>query len=634
MLTPVDAPRMHALSRKGARFDAHHSIFPCTTLTNAGAIATGSYPQKSSWWGEKLYAPTASGTNAKGATVDFKQHIDVRDWATLKALDDAYNGQLATAPTLFKTAKAAGLRTAILGKPGATFLQDMDFPTFFIDTDLAAPLAFARELQGRGYALPPSTHVAFPDEEKFKPQDSYVNPYAPVPPRLLDDGITADPAERDSRPSQTEAYAYFVKQYVEFILPEKQPDLSFLWFNEPDASLHTYGPASPQYRAAIRAVDTWVGQIVDKVAELGLASTTDIIVTSDHGGVTVSGDPAHFPLRPIKNGRVQDRPADPADIDPKNLWSVSGQAMLVEPLRRAGFNAFNGRTCIYDPLMTGMKADGSAVYAAKVDPAKCGADRFTSSGFPLPTGNLPTDAVLIMETAGGDFIHVPSHDATLVAALVRFLQERAEVGAIFVNDVYGDLPGVLKMSAVFLNNNNVRSRAPDIALSYWSDDNEQIFGVKGIGYHNKPSPRGMRGDHGALDKRNVDIIGFALGPDFREGFANDVPTANVDIAPTIAHLLGLADDSFVDTADGRVLFEVLKSGGHTKGRQRTDYTVTETVVEPASVATGLSLRLPTSPDGLDRDPSRTSYTMELRVSDVLVSGRPYRYLDAASAIRK
>jgi arylsulfatase A-like enzyme len=46
----------------------------------------------------------------------------------------------------------------------------------------------------------------------------------------------------------------------------------------------------------------------------------------------------------------------------------------------------------------------------------------------------------------------------------------------------------------------------------------------------------------------------AHGPDFKRGLINDMPSGNVDVAPTILWLLGVKAPS---TMDGRVLHEAL-----------------------------------------------------------------------------
>ena len=51
----------------------------------------------------------------------------------------------------------------------------------------------------------------------------------------------------------------------------------------------------------------------------------------------------------------------------------------------------------------------------------------------------------------------------------------------------------------------------------------------------------------------------AIGPDFKAGFVDDAPTGNIDLAPTLAHLLGLQMPS-VGNIRGRVLEESLSGG--------------------------------------------------------------------------
>ncbi|MCP3997623.1 MAG: hypothetical protein GY722_21570 [bacterium] len=71
-------------------------------------------------------------------------------------------------------------------------------------------------------------------------------------------------------------------------------DLSFVHYAEPDAAGHANGWTSPEYNAAVRDVDGYVGQILGMVeGDPDLNGMTHVIVTSDHGGTGVShGDPA------------------------------------------------------------------------------------------------------------------------------------------------------------------------------------------------------------------------------------------------------------------------------------------------------------------------------------------------------
>jgi hypothetical protein len=49
---------------------------------------------------------------------------------------------------------------------------------------------------------------------------------------------------------------------------------------------------------------------------------------------------------------------------------------------------------------------------------------------------------------------------------------------------------------------------------------------------------------------------MASGPDFKSGFDDPLPTANVDIAPTVARILGLS----MPDVQGRALEEALQGG--------------------------------------------------------------------------
>ena len=61
-----------------------------------------------------------------------------------------------------------------------------------------------------------------------------------------------------------------------------------------------------------------------------------------------------------------------------------------------------------------------------------------------------------------------------------------------------------------------------------------------------------QGTHASLSRYDMHNTLIAAGPDFRVGWRDELPSGNVDLAPTIAHLLGLPE---VPKMDGRVLKE-------------------------------------------------------------------------------
>jgi len=67
------------------------------------------------------------------------------------------------------------------------------------------------------------------------------------------------------------------------ILSRQQPNLMFIYQPDPDEVGHAHGSESIEYKAAIRGSDAQIGQLVNYLKEVGLANTSCIFVTADHG---------------------------------------------------------------------------------------------------------------------------------------------------------------------------------------------------------------------------------------------------------------------------------------------------------------------------------------------------------------
>jgi len=160
--------------------------------------------------------------------------------------------------------------------------------------------------------------------------------------------------------------------------------------------------------------------------------------------------------------------------------------------------------------------------------------QYTTRSFVVPA-TLPNDAVVIAANGGSDYLYVPAKNSKTVENIVRFLQSREEFGAIFVDDNYDNISGTFKMSAVHLE--NTAGRNPDIIVSYNFDKDAEVQGLPGTEYESMQGNRGMHGSFSPVDVHNTLI---AFGPDFKSGMKDEFPSGNIDVAPTIAHLLGLA----------------------------------------------------------------------------------------------
>lgn len=68
---------------------------------------------------------------------------------------------------------------------------------------------------------------------------------------------------------------YFVKA---------KPDLMFVHFSDPDENGHSHGWMSPEYKKSVRASDKCLAKLLAAIDGSGLADSTLVIVTADHGG--------------------------------------------------------------------------------------------------------------------------------------------------------------------------------------------------------------------------------------------------------------------------------------------------------------------------------------------------------------
>jgi len=143
-------------------------------------------------------------------------------------------------------------------------------------------------------------------------------------------------------------------------------------------------------------------------------------------------------------------------------------------------------------------------------------------------------------------------DAVRVTGIVAALQRLPEAGAIFTRPgprggPEGVVPGTLSFGVARWNH----PRAAEILISAnWTREKNEA------GYEGKTTQSGVAG-HGTSSPHDIHIPLIAAGPDFREHALSEVPTSNVDLAPTLLRLLGLEAPP---TMTGRVIEEALRNG--------------------------------------------------------------------------
>jgi hypothetical protein len=139
------------------------------------------------------------------------------------------------------------------------------------------------------------------------------------------------------------------------------------------------------------------------------------------------------------------------------------------------------------------------------------------------------------------------------AAVVRKLQSSPEVGAIFTAPKAAGVsegiePGTLSFDVARWNH---PSRAGDILVSANWTARQNAAGFSGT-----TTASGTAG-HGSSSPYDIHNTLIAAGPSFRERTVSDVPTGNVDIAPTVLRILGVAVPNAIK---GRVIEEGFREG--------------------------------------------------------------------------
>ena len=664
----TDTPNLYALRQSGVNFTDNHSTYPTFTMMNGSSFATGSYPKTSGFYGNTFWTPPQgigntipAGKNAGGASADYQDPVFTEDYQILTTLNTYYGSQLLLVKSLFATAQSAGLTTATIGKTGAAYIQDLGRGGYFLDENTVMPRSLVSELQAANIALPVNTVNGYSGTDAVTLAGSNGSPtnkagYITFNTTAFDTAVTPaiTVAARDSSDTtqgapENAANKYMMSVYTQYILPVKKPMLSLIWFRTPDNVEHAYGPGAANMLAGLRSQDARLGELITALRANGMDSSTNIVVVSDHGHSSVSGPTATYPLRLITastalpsgamiNGSTSGTSlASIGAIDNTNGYSFSGDVRSADLLTYRGFNAYDGSGCATS-AMIGLNAAGVPTVPVKLDAAGtlCGAANTKymaiSATLPAPVasfkvpapGSLPNKGIVVAANGGSDYFYVPSHDLTTVQNLVKFLQQRQEYGAIFVDSRYGSIPGTLGLAAVNLENISRRDNGqPDVVVSMNWDDTVKIQGMAGIEFESLGGQRGMHGSFGTTDVHNTLI---ANGPSFQSAKTISNPTGNVDVAPTVAYLLGQS----MPQADGRVINEALN-----KPLSTSTATVLPSIVSSAT-ASGLTFETLTDPTGATADTSLTlgTYNINLAVKDLTVDGKTYRYFDYAKAVRK
>lgn len=532
---PATMPNLARLKSEGVDFTNSHSLYPTVTTVNASAIATGHYIGDTGNFGNTIYVAQPM-ISLKNSPLGFLESNTVLD-----EMNQKFGGNYLNETSLIAAARAKGWQTAIIGKEGPARIQDS---TAAADGNQTLIVDDATGSEG-GLGLPAWFSAGM--------RQAFVAPAAPKP---------AVPA--------IEQEVWLMKATTRIVLPHFQetgkPFALLFWSRDPDISQHNGrdsigemipGINGPSGLAGTRNADTMLGELLDYLKETGLDKSTDVFVTADHGFATVNHVSATSPsARPDAGGPI-------ADLQ-SGFLAMDLAATLGMPLRPPGD--------------TGPSID------------------FRNGGkLPGGSGILGKDPqhpeVIVAANGGTDLIYLPAVNAKNLAAakdmagdIVKFLLAQDYVSGVFVNDKLGKIPGALSMSDVGLMG---AAQTPQPAIlvnfrSYSTGCGNELQCTVAI--MDTPLAAGQ-GNHGGFSRAETRNFMTAIGPGFKARYADPAPVSNADIAPTLAHVMGL-DLPSKGALKGRVIAEALAGGAEVAVQSR----VLKSAPGPGEVRTILNLQ--------------------------------------------
>ena len=524
-VTPEIAPTMAAIRDKGVNFVNSHSIFPTFTTANASAMSTGHYLGDTGDFSNTIYtgAPISA---AGGSLTPFLESNPV-----LGEVDKRFGGDYLDEETLLKAAREAGFGTAAIGKLGPVLIFDhterTGEKTIIIDDSTGTPdgiplaAALQAKLAAAGLAL--------------------------KAPGRGDNSKVGDNKSPGTTVANLEQQKYFADAATKAVLPmlkeSGKPFVLVFWSRDPDGTQHNQGDSlnalspginGPTSLASIKNADANLAAIQNALSALGLAATTDIFVTADHGFSTISKQTETSP-----SAKVSYEDVPPGFLPPGFLG--------IDIAKTLGMSLF-------DPDDKNKKIEDG---------------KHSSKRGNALIGNNPADPdVVVAANGGSDLIYVPHRDVVTIKKTIDMLMAQDYVSGVFVDDSIGRMPGTLPLSSINFKGKSV-TPTPMIVVNFktfaMSCPEPTECGVE-IADTTLQQGQGMHGSFGRADTRNFMA---AIGPDFKKGFVDKAPVSNADVGKTLAHVLGLRIKD-KGSLVGRVIREAQPNGAMPQVAARTE----------------------------------------------------------------
>jgi arylsulfatase A-like enzyme len=209
--------------------------------------------------------------------------------------------------------------------------------------------------------------------------------------------------------------------------------------------------------------------------------------------------------------------------------------------------------------------------------------------------------IMLVGNGGSVLFYIVGHDATVTRHLVEFLQQSDFAGVIFTKQ---GLAGTFHLEDAKIDN----PHAPDVVMAFRWNDSKNQFGTPGMIDADWQREAG-KGTHATLSRFDMHNTLIAAGPDFRRGQTDNLTTGNVDLAPTILHILGI---KLAQEMDGRVLSEAMVNTDQVPAGGKTETKTIEAKKDFAAGTWRQSLRISRVGSTIYLDEGNGSFVPERR----------------------
>ena len=238
--TPEKMPNLSAFFDDGVTFENHHSVYPTVTRVNVTSILTGFQP---------------GGHGLSGNRLVVRDYDPNRSFGLFKPdLEDLFNktGRVLLGPHLGDILAEQDLEMVgvCVGGSGNAFLHNPNAERVggvVVHPDFTLPRSLHKDISAR---LGPWPTAGNPNGSRME---------------------------------------HAVDVLTEYVLPEREPAVTMLWFNEPDSSQHLEGVGSHLGDDAVRIADEHFGTLISYLRSDGRLDDTDVLAVSDHGYSTSTG---------------------------------------------------------------------------------------------------------------------------------------------------------------------------------------------------------------------------------------------------------------------------------------------------------------------------------------------------------